>query len=145
MTIDETITRSIKSAKKQLQAVNSNLPKVVYLILDDTFACFKIVKIAVLGKIKTIIRNNTGEITYNNYSGLCNKYREDNKLRDNLISAVVCYKKTLNSYELHIIQNSDSVKLPIILQDKKHLKELWDYNSKGLKCVFPKNQSPNNL
>jgi len=116
---------------------DGDLPRVVYLILDDIFAKFKTVKTAIFGKWITINNTNDG-IVYNGYSGLCNKYEEDNKLRDNLISAVICYKKTLNSYEIYIIQNSDSIKLPPVLRDKKHLKELWSYNSKRLKQIFPK-------
>lgn len=135
--IDETITRSIKSAKKQLHTIDEDLPRVVYLILDDISARFEMVKIAIFGKRITIDNTIHGTI-YNGYSGFYKKYREDNKLRDNLISAIICYKKTLNSCEIYIIRNSDSIKLPSVLRDKKHLKELWDYNSKRLKRIFPK-------
>ena len=132
--MDETIQNQIRKAKKQLKSVDEELPKIVYLILDDTFAKFKNVMIAVFGKWITIDRG--GKIIYNGYSGLCSKYREDNRLRDNLLSAVVCYKKTLSSYKIYLIQNTDSVALPKILLDKNHLEELWDYNSKGLRRIY---------
>jgi hypothetical protein len=134
--IDETITRAIKGAKKQLQIVKDDLPKVIYLILDDIFSKFKTVKTATFGKWITIHDTIHGTI-YNGYSGLCTKYAKNNKLRDNLISAIVCYKKTQNSYKIYIIKNSDSIKLPFVLLDKKHLEEFWDYNFKRLKKSFP--------
>lgn len=128
VTIDETITRTIKKAKKQLKTIGG-LPKIVYLILDDISARFKTVKSAILGRWITETNSN-GKIIYNNYSGLRNKESEDNKLRDNLLSAVVCYKKTLNSYKIYIIRNTDSIDLPRVLLDQKHLIELWGYNCK---------------
>lgn len=132
ITIDKTITSSVKKAKKQLKAVDNNLPKVVYLILDDISANINAVKTAIFGK--WIIR--TGQKNYQGYSGLCNIYRKNNKLRDNLLSAVVCYKKTLNSYKIYIIRNSDSIDLPEVLLDKKHLEELWGYNNKRFKRIY---------
>jgi len=127
--IDKTIIRSIKKAKKQLKTINNDLPKIVYLILDDSSARFKTVKSAILGRwITTISRN--GKFIYNNYSGLRNEKSEDNKLRDNLLTAIICYKKTLNSYKIYIIRNTDSFDLPKELLDKKHLIELFNYSKK---------------
>jgi len=134
--IDKTILSSIREAKKQLRTIKSDLPKMVYLILGDSFASLKTAKLAIFGKFITSYCGN--QKIYEGYSGFCKRFHENNKFRDDLLSAIVCYKKTLNSYEVYIFQNSDSIQFPKILQDKKHLKELWDYNSKRLKLIFKK-------
>jgi len=138
--IDETIRRSIKKAKKQLKTIDDNLPKIIYLIGDDIFVKPKIVKIAIFGKLKIVIRIIDGkrQTIFAGHSGFYEKFKKDNKMYDNLISAVICYKPTLKGYKLYIFRNKGSVPLPIIFLDKRHIAEMWDYSSNASRISLKK-------
>lgn len=131
ITIDETIQRAIRSAKKQLRAIDTDLPRIIYLIRDDVFFKEESLRWALFGKWTTVCR---GSMTiFNGYSGFYPRTREDNKFRDNLLSAVICYLPTLKGYSLWVYQNKDATSVPTKLLDKKNAEEIWNYNSHSLK------------
>jgi len=133
ITLDETIRKAIKKAKVQLRTINSNLPKIIYIIRDDVFLKPETLRWALFGKWMTVDRG--GKTIFSGYSGFFPKNKEDNKFRDNLISAVVCYIPTLTNYSIWIYRNKNAPKIPNKLLDKKHLKEFWDYDSSGLEKI----------
>ena len=134
-TLDETIRKAIKKAKTQLRTINSNLPKIIYIIRDDVFLKSGTLRWALFGKWKTVISRG-GKTIFNDYSGFFPQNKEDNKFRDNLISAVICYMPTLTGYSIWIYRNKNAPKIPKKLLNKKHLEEFWDYDSSELKQVF---------
>lgn len=126
--IIETINYAIVRAKKQLASFKSELPKIIYLIGDNSFVKPKTLIPSIFGKWKTKINRN-GQIIFNNYSGLDLCDSKDNIMADNLISAIICYIPLLDkSYDIWSIFNKDSVKIPNKLIDKKHIKKCWEYN-----------------
>ena len=137
---DETICRAIRKAKKQLKTIDDNLPKIIYLIGDDIFVKPEIVKIAIFGKLQIVMRTINGkrQTIFEGHSGFYEKLKEDNKMYDNLISAIVCYKPTLSGYKLYTFRNKGSVPLPNILLDKRHIVEMWDYSSNASRISLKK-------
>lgn len=134
ITLDETICRAIKKAKIQLKTINNNLPKIIYIIRDDVFFKAETLRWALFGKWMTL--NREGKTIFNGYSGFFPRNKEDDKFRDNLISAVICYIPTLTGYSLWIYRNKNAPQIPNKLLDKKHIEEFWDYDSGRLKQVL---------
>ena len=50
ITLNETIMRAIHRAKKQLDTINENLPKIIYLIRDDIFLKPETIRWAIFGR-----------------------------------------------------------------------------------------------
>ncbi len=135
ITLDTTVKRHIHTAKKQLRTETSELPKIIYLIGDDSFFKPVIFRSALFGKWNTVVRGGVGQV-FNGHSGFFSKSKTDDKFHDGLISAVICYIPTMRDYTLWIYRNRDSLHLPKILLDRKHIGELWDYDSRKLRQII---------
>lgn len=131
---DSTISNALRGAKKQLKAIDDKYPKIIYLIRDESFFKPITVRQAIFGKWKT---TTLGEIiVFNNHSGLDYKSREDNKLRDTVISAIICYIPVMKGYKLWIYRNQLAKPVPNVFLDKSHIEELWDYDGASLRRII---------
>lgn len=77
-----------------------------------------------------------GETVFNDYSGFDSKTREDNKMRDEVLSAIICFVPILKGYKLWVYRNKLARSLPNRLLDENHIEELWDYDGACLKRVI---------
>ena len=129
--LDETIQRSIRSAKTQLKTIDTDLPKILYIIRDDIFLKPETFRQAIFGKWITVCCGK--KTIFNDYSGFYFKSKQDNKMRDDFLSAIICFIPTLRGHTLWVYKNKKAKALPYKLLDKKHVEELWEYDSKSLK------------
>lgn len=83
----------------------------------------EIVRRAIFGKLITIDNSQKGAV-FNNYSGFYYKRKKDNKMSDDLISAIICFIKTVEGHKLWIYRNKNINLLPNKLLDKKNIEEL---------------------
>jgi hypothetical protein len=136
ITIDKTIQRAISSAKKQLKSIRTELPKILYLIMDDHFADFNSFIDAAFGpNIEEHIALDNGE-SIKIYSGRrgfhpAQKKHQDNKILGNWVSAIFCCY--LNRFEdkkqeLIILKLKDEEIPKVLLENKKS--EIWEYDKK---------------
>lgn len=133
ITIDGTIRRAIRKAKEQLKTIDDGLPKIIYLIGDDTFFKPKSLRAGIFGKYVTDRQGFT------NHMGFYPKYKEYDNLRDGLISAIICYIHNLEGYNLWTYVNRSVGLIPLKILDKAHLEELWEYSpAKYLKKINQK-------
>ncbi|MBU0577363.1 hypothetical protein KKF73_02270, partial [Patescibacteria group bacterium] len=132
ITIDKTILNKIKKAKKQLKTIKTDLPKLIYFIVDDSFVSPRIIADALFGPWITI--ENEGKVIYDGPRGLnlksSKKYQQDNKFKDDYLSGIVFYVSQSDSYKIWLFQNKNSVPIPQSLFDKHKLVELWSYENK---------------
>lgn len=128
---DDTVRNSILGAKKQLKAMNIDLPRIIYLIRDDTFLNPEALRQAIFGKQEMIVQG--GEIVFNYYSGFNYKTRKNNKMMSNTISGIICYVPMMNEYKLWVYINKQAKPVPNELLDSKHVEELWDFDGICLK------------
>lgn len=128
---DETVKNDIRKGKSQLKVIDCNLPKIIYLIGDDIFVKSIMIRMAIFGKwiIMNSFVDGRRKTIFEGHSGFYPKFKEDNKMGDNIISAIICYKPLLKGYKLYIFRNKGSIPLPGILLDKTHIAEIWDYSS----------------
>lgn len=134
ITTDATTRAAIRKAKKQLQCVATDLPKIVYLIRDDSFLKSYILRAAIFGNWKTVMRGD--EVIFNGHSGFDKKTKEDNKMRDRILSAIICFVPLLNGYKLWVYRNKLAKPIPKKFLDRTHIEELWDYDVSSLKKII---------
>ncbi len=130
ITVDATVRRTISRAKKQLRAINTKLPKIIYLINDAAFLNQEMIRCGIFGKWITTLQDDN--ILRGGHSGLYTENKNDNKFHDNIVSAIICYVPKLKEYNLWIYLNKNSIPIPQELLDKNHIEELWEYYRSGL-------------
>lgn len=128
ITIDSAIQDAIDRAKKQLKNFDTELPKILYLIFDDSFANSRSVLVAAFGPWRTIIRD--GRIIYNGPRGFhpTQKAEQDNKILGSWLSAIFCYIQDTNKYKLLLFKPQNLTKIPDELMPIEAIQEIWEYS-----------------
>lgn len=133
ITIDRPIQDAISRAKKQFKSIKTNLPKILYLILDDPFAKSKSILAAAFGPWITIER--AGKTVYNGPRGFhpIKKLKQDNKILGNWLSAIICYIPDTEGYKLLIFTPQNMIdKIPKELMPTEAIQEKWEYSDKSI-------------
>lgn len=130
--VDRTVQKTISYAKKQLVTIKTKLPKLLYLIADETFVDADTILDAIFGP--WTITERAGKIIFQGPRGInpstSKKYKQDQKFSDNLLTAIICYIPHTDGHRIWLFENRSSIQLPNILRDKKNLEEFWVYNNK---------------
>lgn len=129
----QTVRQAMRKARQQLHAVKADLPKIIYLIRDDSFLKSRVLKIAIFGDLVTVFCGD--EILFQGHSGFRNKTRSDNKFRNNDVSAVICFVPLQRGYKLWIYKNELATPIADVILDKSHCEELWSYDGTFLKRI----------
>lgn len=125
----KTIERAINYSKNQLKNINTELPKITYLLGDEIFFNETSIRWAIFGP--EILKEKNGKVIYRGPKGLVEK--RYNLFRDDILSAVICYILTTNGYEIWVFKNSTSKELPKKLFDLNNLKIFYNYDGSSLK------------
>lgn len=131
--IDKTIQSRISSAKKQLKTVETNLPKILYLVLDDSFADSRSVLDAAFGPWVTVTRIS-GQTIYNGPRGFhpTEKMKQDNKILGDWVSAIFCYLHDTDGYKLLLFRRAEGKILPTKLMPTEAIEEIWEYSETSI-------------
>ncbi len=124
--IHKTIGRQISKAKKQLKQIETNLPKVVYLIGDDPAIESNSLKRALFGEWMSQIYERAG-LVFNWYKGFHPVYRKSNKFRDDVLSGVICLVSDGSSFKSIVVENNTFQNLPFELIDNTDIIEHTQY------------------
>lgn len=138
ITIDRTIRRALDSAKNQLETREDELPRIVLLIADDHFVSSDSVRDALFGEWITTMRGE--EIIFEGHRSWNYKNESRDLMLNHKISAVFSCHSTPDGYQLMIIQDTNSFKIPHIFHRKKWTNEHWLY-TRSEKSVELKNIS----
>jgi len=133
------IRKQIRKAKKQLKRITTNLPKVLYLIIDSSVINFESVLTAAFGP--QIICDVNGKTVFNRRGfHPRKKLAQDDALRDGTLSGIICYIPSLKNNKLWIIENTLVNNLPkeLLVNVEKHIK----YNNAVTSQIAPNSSYP---
>ncbi len=128
ITIDKAIQGAIDGSKKQLKDFDTKLPKILYLILDDSYADSRMVLKAAFGPWITVIRG--GKTIYNGPRGFHpeKKAKQDNKILGSWLSAIFCYIPDTDGHKLLLFKPKNPAEIPNELMPTEAMQEIWEYS-----------------
>jgi len=135
VTIDKAIQDAIASAKKQLKDFTTTLPKILYLILDDSFADSRSVLDAAFGPWITVTRD--GKTIFNSPRGShpTKKAAQDNKIFGSWLSAIFCYLPDTEGYKLLLFKPQNPANVPDELMPTEAIQEIWEYSETSARKI----------
>jgi hypothetical protein len=126
----KTINGSLHGAKKQLKSIKTNLPKIIYLIIDEKCIHYKEVLWAMFGPTIIVTNRPEGKIIKNCFRSFDakegRKYKQDRVFRDHLLSAIICLPKK-EGYKPWIFRDNITINIPEELLDSKNLNKYGVY------------------